>query len=98
MANPLWFVELLKQAYAYKRIIARITRIPGVGRIVYDMMFKEDGVVYLPKDNVVKMSIHVGKSIERPTDTILPSKIVKHFIEKATSAFAATPINARITQ
>jgi len=83
MANPLWFVELLKQIYPYKRIIAKMTRIPGVGKIFYDLMFKEDGVIYLPKDNVVKMSIHVGKSIERPTDTILPSKIVKHFIEKA---------------
>ncbi len=83
MANPLWFVELIKQIYPYKRIIAKATRIPVVGKIVYNMMFKEDGVVYLPKDNVVKMSIHVGKSIERPTDTVLPSKIVEHFIEKA---------------
>jgi len=83
MARPLWFVQLLKKTFPNRRMIALMTRVPGIGRLVDKMVFENDDIIYLPKDSVVAKTIPVGKSLERPAEMVLPSKIVEHFINKA---------------
>ncbi|MHA2384558.1 MAG: hypothetical protein ACXACT_18465 [Candidatus Thorarchaeota archaeon] len=74
-------VELLKKTFPNRRFIAQATKIPIIGRIVEKMLFEGDDIIYLPKDNVVE--IKIGKQLERPTETALPSQIVHEFIERA---------------
>ena len=81
MGAPLWMVQLIKKTFPNKRLIAQLTNVPIIGRIVDSLLFQGDDIIYLPKDNVVE--IKVGKKLERPSETILPSQVVHSFIEKA---------------
>jgi ferredoxin len=83
MARPLWFVELLKKTFPQRAVIAKMTRVPGIGRVVDKMMFEGDDIIYLPMDSVARKTIPVGKPIDRPIETALPSQIVHHFIDTA---------------
>lgn len=81
MGAPLWMVELLKKTFPNRRLIAQATKVPIIGKIVDKLLFDGDDIMYLPKDNVVE--IKIGKQLERPIETALPSQIVHEFIEKA---------------
>ncbi len=83
MARPLWFVELLKKTFPNVSIIAKLTRVPVVGRVIDKMLFEGDDIIYLPKDSVVQKTIQINQSLDQPIDTALPSAVVHHFIEKA---------------
>lgn len=83
MARPLWFVELLKKTFPNVSIIAKMTRVPIIGRIIDKMLFEGDDIIYLPKDNVIQKTIQINQSLDKPIDTALPSAVVHHFIEKA---------------
>ncbi len=81
MGAPLWMVQLLKKTFPNRRIIALLTKVPIIGRIVDKLLFDGDYIIYLPKDNVIE--IKIGQQLERPIETALPSQIVHEFIEKA---------------
>ena len=83
MARPLWFVELIKKTFPNRGMIAKLTKVPIVGRIVDKMLFEGDDIIYLPKDGPFKKVISIGKSIDTSVETALPSRIVEEFIEKA---------------
>jgi len=42
-------------------------------------IFDGDNMVYLPKDRVIQMK----KPIENPSEIVLPSQVVEHFIQKS---------------
>ncbi len=83
MARSLWFVKFLKKAFPGRRLIAKMTKAPLLGRAVDKMLFEGDDIMYLPKDNVAQKTIQIGKSLERPEEIALPSEIIHHFIDKA---------------
>jgi ferredoxin len=83
MARPLWFVQLLKKTFPNVQMIAKSTKIPIIGRIIDYMLFQGDDIIYLPKNQVAKQVIKVNQPIEQPDETVLPSQIVHHFIDKA---------------
>ena len=83
MPRPLWFVALLEKTFPNRRMIALMTRVPLLGRLVDKMVFENDDIIYLPKDSVVQKTISIQKSVQRPAEMVLPSQIVEHFIEKA---------------
>ena len=83
MARPLWFVELIKKTFPNRGMIAKLTKVPIVGRIVDKMLFEGDDIIYLPKDGPFKKVISIGKSIDTSVETALPSRIVEEFIERA---------------
>lgn len=60
-----------------------MTRVPLLGHLVDKMLFEGDDIMYLPKDSVVLKTIQIGKTLEQPGETALPSEVVHHFIEKA---------------
>jgi hypothetical protein len=47
------------------------------------MIFHGDDILYLPKDN----TIQIDQPIERHGETVVPSSIVKHFVEEANYHF-----------
>ncbi len=83
MARSMRFVRLLKKVFPKKRWIAKMTRVPLLGHLVDKMLFEGDDIMYLPKDSVVLKTIQIGKTLEQPGETALPSEVVHHFIEKA---------------
>ncbi|MFW9921514.1 MAG: DUF362 domain-containing protein [Candidatus Thorarchaeota archaeon] len=83
MARSLLFVKFLKKAFPGRRLIAKMTKAPLLGKAVDKMLFDGDDIMYLPKDNVAQKVIQIGKTLERPEETVLPSEIIHHFIDKA---------------
>jgi ferredoxin len=79
MSRPLWFVQFLKKIYPSRFLLARATKLPVVGSVVDRCFFDGDALLYLPRDR----TIHIGQAIDTPQDVVLPSRMVEHFIEKA---------------
>jgi ferredoxin len=76
-----WSVQLvgiLKKGFPLRFFIARLTRVPFLGRIMDSLFFKDDGIMYLPLDRVITIEEAVT-----PESMVLPSEVVEHFIEKA---------------
>lgn len=79
MARPLWFVKLLKKTFPNVKFIAKLTNLPILGRIFEYLLFEGDDIIYLPQDR----SIKVNKSLGEYHEIVLPSQVLKYFIEKA---------------
>jgi len=78
MSSPLWFVNIIKKTFPQRFVMARLTRLPLIGKGIDYLLFGGDDIIYLPKDRTVK----VNEEIE-PEDVVLPSRVVESFIEKA---------------
>jgi NAD-dependent dihydropyrimidine dehydrogenase PreA subunit len=78
MDEPL-LVKFLKRTFPHRFLIAKLTRAPILGRIIDQMLFDGDNMIYLPKDQVVQMN----KPIQDPGEMVLPSQVVERFIEAA---------------
>jgi ferredoxin len=83
MGRPVWFVNLIKWAFPGRFRVARFTKVPVVGRLIDRALFDGDDLIYLPKDEAVRRLIPVDQPIEWPGNTVLPSQVVDHFIERA---------------
>ena len=79
MARPLWYVHILKKTFPNIKFIAKLTKVPFIGKVIDLLMFDNDDLIFLPKDSVVPVNIEVKK----PTDIVLPSQVVEYFIKKA---------------
>lgn len=77
------FVKILTKLFPYRFTLAKLTRIPTIGKAVDKMFFENDRIYYLPMDKVVQ----IGKSISQDDSIILPSKVVEYFIEKSNYQF-----------
>jgi len=81
MSRPVWFVKLLQKLFPQRFLLARLTRVPLVARIVDRLLFEGDDIIYLPRDRVIP----VNQAIDNPGEMVLPSQVVEHFIEQANS-------------
>ena len=79
MAKPLWYVEIIKKTFPNIKFIAKLTRVPILGKIFDLAMFEGDDIIYLTQDKVIP----VNKEIQREADMALPSQVLEYFIEKA---------------
>ncbi len=79
MGRPKWFVELLKKSFPGRFTFARLTNLPAIGELVDYGLFRDDDILYLPRDG----TIQINQRIERSADMVLPSQVVEHFIENA---------------
>ena len=73
------FVTLLEQLFPLRFPIASLSKIPGVGRIMYLMMFRHNNITLLPKDNSIEITLN--KNLQPTENMILPSEIVHKFID-----------------
>lgn len=79
MSSPVWLVALIRKTFPQRFMMARMTKLPLIGRFIDYMLFEGDDIIYLPKDR----SVTVGETVEDPGSVVLPSKVVEHFIDKA---------------
>jgi ferredoxin len=79
--RPPWFITLLKTGFPLRFAFAKASRIPGIGAIMSWMLFDGDDMIYLPKDNVVELT--VNQPIDPGTSTPLPGEVVHRFIDEA---------------
>jgi ferredoxin len=75
----MWFVDLVKRYFPSRFSLARLTKLPVIGRMIDYGLFEGDDIMYLPKDNVIQ----IDEQVPEPKETVLPSKVVEHFIENA---------------
>jgi ferredoxin len=79
MARPVWFVKILKSAFPHLNLIATLTKVPIIGNLIDKMLFENDDIIFLPKDQVIQ----INKKLEPNGEMVLPSQIVEYFIKKA---------------
>ena len=79
MTRPLWFVHLLKKTFPNVKLIAKLTRLPILRKIIDKLLFTGDEIFYLPLDNVIE----VNQSVQDLEEIVLPSQILEYFINKA---------------
>ncbi len=78
MSRPIWFVNLLKRYFPYRKKIAALSR-NLIGKKLMDLfLFNGDAMFYLPKDKIV-----IKEAITPHENMVLPSEIVHHFIDQA---------------
>lgn len=54
MSRPMWFVSILKKNFKNRFAIADLTKkVPFFRKFIDNLLFKEDNVIYLPKDHTV---------------------------------------------
>ncbi|MFX0042240.1 MAG: DUF362 domain-containing protein [Candidatus Hodarchaeota archaeon] len=83
MARPLWFVALIKKTFPNVKLIAKMTKIPIIGRLFDKLLFEGDDIIYLTQDKLIP----INQSIERQDDLVLPSQVLEYFINKANYHF-----------
>jgi len=79
MARPLWFVNLIKKTFPNIKFLAKLTRLPILGKIFDFFLFAGDDIFYLPQDNVIP----IDKPVYIHDEYVLPSQILEYFIKKA---------------
>ena len=81
MARPMWLIKLNKMNFKNRFAIAGWTKkAPFFRRFVDWFMFEDDVFIYLPKDRIM-----INQPISRPSDMVLPSEVVKHFIHEGSN-------------
>ena len=78
MSSPVWFVNIIKKTFPQRFLLARMTRLPLIGKAIDQFLFAGDDIIILPKDHTVQVSEEVEAE-----DMVLPSQVVEHFIQKA---------------
>ncbi len=79
------FSVLFKRSFDRRFQMAKMTRLPVLGRAMEYAFFEDDDIIILPKDEVAKASlerkrtIQMDKSVE-PSNVMLPSQVIEHFI------------------
>jgi Pyruvate/2-oxoacid:ferredoxin oxidoreductase delta subunit len=87
MSRPLWLVQFIKKTFPNRFLAARATKVPVLGRILDRWLFEGDDLFYLPKDQAIQTirTIQINQSLDMPGEVVLPSQVVEHFIEKAST-------------
>jgi Pyruvate/2-oxoacid:ferredoxin oxidoreductase delta subunit len=81
MSRPTWFVRAIKAAFPGRFLAARATRLPILGQLVDRWLFEGDCLFYLPQDRVIPINEPIGL----PDEMVLPSQMVEHFINEAST-------------
>jgi len=79
MSSPVWFVNLIVKTFSQVFTLAKLSHLPGLGRMIEYALFENDDIMYLPKDQVIP----VKASLRPNGEFMVPSRIVEHFIQEA---------------
>ncbi len=79
MSTPVWFVNLIIKTFSQIFTLAKLSHLPGLGRLIEYSLFENDDIMYLPKDQVIPLNV----SLASEGEFMVPSKIVEHFIHEA---------------
>lgn len=78
----LFTIALIRKTFKQRFLFAKFSKLPLLGRFIDHLFFEGDDIIYLPKEDVAR-TIQVNKSIERHGNMVLPSQVVKYFINQA---------------
>ncbi|MFX0065426.1 MAG: hypothetical protein ACFFC7_24915, partial [Candidatus Hermodarchaeota archaeon] len=79
MRLSLWFLEVFKKSYHWRFVLAKLTKMPLIGKTIHQLMFKPDNLIYLPKDTVIQKSnrvITINKVVSELEEVVLPSEVL----------------------
>jgi ferredoxin len=79
LAKPLWYVKIIQKTFPKVKFIAKMTNFPIFGKIIDELLFKGDDIIYLPQDKVITLNKTVGEYSEY----VLPSQVLEYFIKKS---------------
>ncbi|MBI0583216.1 MAG: 4Fe-4S binding protein [Methanomassiliicoccus sp.] len=90
--------KIIRAGFKHRFVMARMTRLPLLGRAMDLAFFDQDEMIYLPKDSVVAASrtrsINIGAEIV-PTNTALPSQVIDHFLRRSRYIFIMNKCTCR---
>ena len=78
MSSPVWFIKILEKSTPQRFWMARMTKLPLIGKGIDYLLFDGDDVIFLPKDR----AIQVNEEVETE-NVVLPSQVIDAFIDKA---------------
>ena len=79
MTSPYWIRRLINKIYGTRFFFARLTHFRPIGKLTEWMLFRDDNVVFLPKDSVIP----INETVAPPESLAVPSEVVTHFIRNA---------------
>ena len=85
MKKPPVFAVFLEKGFPLRFLIAKMTRVPPMKRVLNHLLFSQTNLTYLVKDSVVEIS--VNQSFQSPDSMVLPSQVVDRFIHGASHRF-----------
>jgi ferredoxin len=79
MAERVWYVRLIKRAFAPGVKLAPLARrLPLVSRVVERLLFRDDRVVVVPR-----RVVRIDRELEPLEHQVLPTQVLEHFIREA---------------
>ena len=81
--RPVWLVNLVKKVFPTRFSIAKLSKYSLFRKILMKLIFNGVDIIYLPKDERI---IDINKTLDTKS-MVLPSKIVKNFIQKSNHRF-----------
>ncbi len=52
--RPLWFSKIMRKSFPQRFLLARLSNIPVIGKILNHLIFEGVDIIYLPKDKIVE--------------------------------------------
>jgi hypothetical protein len=80
---------LIKKTFKQRFFMAKLTKVPLIGRLMIYVFFDEDDMIYLPKDDVVRKEITAIRMdvTAQPESVVMPSQVIDHFLrDQSTSS------------
>ncbi|HUT28036.1 MAG TPA: 4Fe-4S binding protein [Methanomassiliicoccales archaeon] len=78
------YVRLIKRGFRFRFGLAKLTRLPLLGRMMDHAFFDGDDIFILPKERPTRTTeIIVDLPAPEREDTVLPSAVVRHFVERS---------------
>lgn len=82
------YVRAIKGGFRYRFSLAKLTRWPLLGRVMDRTFFDGDDIYVLPKESSLKVrDIPLDLAAPEREDTVLPSEVIRHFIERSKHHF-----------
>jgi len=79
VANPYGIKTLINRTFAGRFFIAKLSHYPLVSKLLDDMLFAGDDLMYLPADR----SITINQRLSDRNDMVLPSQVLERIIDQA---------------
>jgi len=81
MAGPYFMRKLINKTFHQRFCLSRLSRYPLLGRLIEYLLFEDDDIIYLPKNGAISIPVHA--TLQPREDTVMPSRVLEHFIRRA---------------